>query len=286
MKPIIGISLPIGLFVQENNCPECKKYIEAFGNIQNIFDFLRQNDIESIELKYVYEILDLNIIREAINLVSQNNFNFSFHPYRYIQSDNKDFYREIIDIYNLLLSFNKSIVFVLHLFRSKKLAMKEVIDENIRLFNNFLNYHKENSQIKIAFELNRNKGNVDPSNSYENLVTINDRLLSYNTGFCWDIGHAYVNYKNNFIQLVPPSKFMKSVIHAHIHGLSEEGITHFPLNEKDLWMTGMIKQMKDFSYSGIYNIEFSPHKWSEKINLRDEIINSVCLIKKTVANLD
>lgn len=105
-----------------------------------------------------------------------------------------------------------------------------------------------------------------------------DSINSPRVGACWDFGHAAANIHNGFMELLPPDTFPEKVIHTHIHDLSENYDTHFPLTHG-----GERMPLRDFNhsllsvgYSGCFNLELSVQLWSgtEK-QKRDAIIQSI-----------
>ncbi len=93
-------------------------------------------------------------------------------------------------------------------------------------------------------------------------------------GICFDMGH-YAWYKKtsdpDAPYCPPDEKFMKYVIHTHIHGLSGANKTHFPI------VTGselpFVENLRAFerSYAGILNLELEPKRFWEKITFSEAI---------------
>ena len=80
-------------------------------------------------------------------------------------------------------------------------------------------------------------------------------------GACWDFGHSAANLRNGYSEMFPGDDFLKRVIHTHIHDISDEGKTHFPLTCGNLDLKGCMNRLLNTGYKGVFNFEPGVDRW-------------------------
>lgn len=138
-----------------------------------------------------------------------------------------------------------------------------------------------NFPIKVALEINREKGIQDPGTKYKNIVEICNRVNSPILGIGWDIGHTYSNVLNGHLNLEYPQEFLTKVIHTHIHDVSQNNETHWPLNTGQIPLNYYVKALQSINYNGFYTLEIYPERFREVINPRESILKSISVIQNT-----
>src|SRR5699024_3957513 len=101
---------------------------------------------------------------------------------------------------------------------------------------------------------------------------------------CWDMGHYISNLtkrKQDSLYQARLLPYVKDVIHTHIHGLNDSGITHCPIiSDESLPVETYINLLKDAQYSGIYNVEFSFDRWEG--NIQEPLSKSLQRLNKAI----
>lgn len=102
-------------------------------------------------------------------------------------------------------------------------------------------------------------------------------------GICFDFGHYawYSKVWESNAPSLPPERFARRVVHTHIHALypADGGFTtHFPLQTGTLPLKAYIDSFRD-SYSGAYNIELEPRRFSGLASGGEGILGSLDVLK-------
>jgi sugar phosphate isomerase/epimerase len=61
--------------------------------------------------------------------------------------------------------------------------------------------------------------------------------------------------------MFPSGDFLKRVIHTHIHDISRDGATHFPLTSGILPLSECLDRLANEKYQGYLNFEPSIDRW-------------------------
>jgi len=140
--------------------------------------------------------------------------------------------------------------------------------------------HTRDLPVKVSLEINRHHGVEAPGTTYDSLLEIAQRLGSRGIGFCWDMGHTHSSVLQGRLPAVPPPEFLRRVIHTHVHGLSADGDTHWPLTESNSHIASGVSQLKALGYGGTYNLELYPMRWGAEHTVRDGILGSVLCLRE------
>jgi sugar phosphate isomerase/epimerase len=125
--------------------------------------------------------------------------------------------------------------------------------------------------VTIALEINRYRGADSPATTNVGLIEIAKRLEGAEIGFCRDFGHARFSFLQEKLPPAPPAEFLSNVYHTHIHGLSTEGQTHWPLSEDCGYLVSDISRLDSYGFDGVYNLELYPTRWAAQQDVRDSI---------------
>lgn len=121
---------------------------------------------------------------------------------------------------------------------------------------------KTPSNILFALELNRKRsGRIDPGSTFQGVLEMVEAVDDSRLGICWDMGHTLANFNNGLSEMIPTIDFLKLVIHTHIHDVSDEGKTHFPLTCGRLPLRECVSALEGLGYNGIYNLELGVDHW-------------------------
>ena len=161
--------------------------------------------------------------------------------------------------------------------------MEPVIADTISALQQLLEERdKRNAPFRFALEINKSKAKVDPSFTWEGVSSIVEEIDHPALGICWDFGHAHYNHRIGSISAEPPETFLRRVIHTHIHDLSPEDITHWPLCEGVVPLARNCELLHDAGYQGVYNLELDPPRYPDYENLGDALYDSVTTLKEVV----
>ena len=138
---------------------------------------------------------------------------------------------------------------------------------------------RENLPWRVALEITRNQGRIDPGDTYQDLLEIRERVGHEVVGFCWDVGHAHWNVLRDKIFPAAPPEFLKHIIHTHLHDLAPDGQTHWPLTERRIPLGTYIGALSALNYQGVYNIELYPSRWAAVRDVKESILASLDILK-------
>lgn len=153
--------------------------------------------------------------------------------------------------------------------------------KNLRIITNMITTEKH--ALRIALELNRSKGTIDPCTTFEGVLHICRQVDSPVLGISWDFGHGFSNYQNNLISRIPPGDFLDRTIHTHIHDISPDGKTHWPLTSAIVPLDEYLNLLADHGYRGIFMLEMMPDRFSILGNIKEQILKSIEILSKSIA---
>lgn len=139
----------------------------------------------------------------------------------------------------------------------------------------------EKQPLKIAIELNRSKGEIDPCTTYDGVLDIYNQVNSPILGIGWDIGHTYVNYQNGLIPRLPQEEFLRGIIHTHIHDIGPDGSTHWPLVIGTVPLEEYMSQLYQRGYDGLYIIELQPQRFAHYGDIKKLVLKSIDILEST-----
>lgn len=102
-------------------------------------------------------------------------------------------------------------------------------------------------------------------------------------GICFDMGHYAYDMKARVGDgewQMPPKAFLNRVVHTHVHALNGFE-THYPLGEYELPLERILEKMA-YGYFGVYNVELTFARFSDRITPVDAIRSSVSTLRKAM----
>ena len=87
--------------------------------------------------------------------------------------------------------------------------------------------------VEIALAADPTGNFLQVGDTYEELIEITSAARALNSrrgtlGFCWDVGHSYMNHARYGLPLEPPDAFLQGVQHVHLHDVVD-GADHRPI---------------------------------------------------------
>jgi sugar phosphate isomerase/epimerase len=126
--------------------------------------------------------------------------------------------------------------------------------------------------VHLALEINQFKMiKVSPGYTYDGILDIVTEVNSDHLGICFDLGHTYSNIRRGFLPPVIPDAFLRRVIHTHIHDLSPEYQTHWPLLYGNVPVGKYLKLLAQGHFKGILNLELIYDRFYTTINAKQAI---------------
>lgn len=231
---MIGVSLPLSLFDEaskEERMP--------------LLQYLKQEGVESIELRTVRSHSEPDAVRRAMETVWSEGFELTVHGE--IKSEESG----VRDVFApLALAFP---------LKQKKLniTVHPIVGDNGAVLCALSDYILANDlPVTISLENNRRLPDKTEGDSVALVLDAVKSAARDNVGICFDMGHyAYYVKKNlpDAPDTLPPDEFWKYVTHTHIHALN--GLrTHFPLEGFELPLKEILEKLT-WGYYGVYNIE-------------------------------
>ena len=283
-----GISLPINYLAGTPLNDEDFLYLKHYENPLILLQNLKEAGVTSIELRAIEAETDLKIASLAADSVLDSGLDLTIHGY-FPKNVNchrfSEYLPSIASIVDTLKFYKASSTMTLHTHRSRDTDLTKLIQFNVDVIRNLVKcIEDEKLPLKIALEINRNKGYPDPSIAYASLITVMQEVGNPHVGFCWDFGHSFWNTSKGYIELIPPSGFLDDVIHTHIHDLSPHGQTHWPLSQGIIPLEDFIAPLKLRNYSGTYNLELRPERWNHVMDFKNGIFDSISILTPFISH--
>ena len=258
---MIGVSLPLDWLITGEGLPE---------RVDHVLSALKAEGVRSIELRTVRTYHTAGDVRRVAELLWDNGFEITLH------GDVKTAGGAVAELFTPI----KELLENLHQ-KTINITVHPINGDNVKMLTAVADYIEQSGlPVTVALENNRllpDKTEGDSEALVLDAVTKVDRPQ---IGICWDMGHfMYWWLKNHPDESprLPDDKFLKRVIHTHIHALS--GLkTHFPLDSHHL----PLKQFLDglcFEYFGVYNLELEYPRFQNLRELIPSLVGSVRELK-------
>ena len=282
-----GLSLPINYVADDPRTDEDFLYQDHFKGPATFLKVLKTAGVSSIELRAIKANTDMKNAARAAKNILDSELDITIHGYLPSNPDGDKFEKilpSIAPITKIIKDRKRSSIITLHCYREHNGDLSHLVSYNIQFIKRLARMIRdEKLPVKIALEINRRKKYTDPSISYDSLIKLSSEIAeSEMVGFCWDFGHSFWNASKNYIDLTPPENFLDNVIHTHIHDISPDGETHWPLTERVVPLTDFISSLKEKNYSGTYNLELRPERWQKVIDAKTGIFESISILKVSV----
>jgi sugar phosphate isomerase/epimerase len=179
--------------------------------------------------------------------------------------------------------FHSAPLWVIHPLNSKTQQRAEIFARTVDYLRQLI-FSMEQIPVQFALEILRNRadsGKIHIGDSYQEIVNLLSKFDNQNLGICWDFGHANAMHQRGLQDQFPPPEFLKKVIHCHVHDCRDEK-THLPLGMGAVPIEQNIRQLKQFHYDGILNLELLPHRIADPERFLDHVEKSVKIIRNSI----
>ncbi len=263
-----SIKIPSDIFkgdMSENTL----KIIESFGDIDNIFEFLKIN-VDSIEFGMINIDLDSKYLLDSVKKFVKWGIGVSFHGKLNNASDAKEFFAPYNDVIKsgLLQKLNITV----HPLKTE--------EETVALLSDICDYiEKNNYPVRITLENQRNKSEETAHVGCDGVYNIAKKINSPHLFLCFDFGHQLSNVRKEMIPFDEVSDdFISMVRHTHIHSYFD-GVTHFPLCMGETLLEENISRLLDSGYDETLLLELDPKRYLMHIDIRESYEKSIEILK-------
>lgn len=257
----------------------------AIPDIDAALARFKQIGIGSIELKLT-EHVDLPQLFDAIEKLIGSGFQVTFHaPGRFRFPE--DLSPQLENMAAISKFMNEELhitpLWIIHPLNSKSQPRPEIFAQTVDYVGQMLNFMAE-IPANFALEILRNRSDGDKihiGDSYQEILDILSNFDDNNLGICWDFGHANAMHQRGLQAQFPPPEFLKKAIHCHVHDCRDEK-THLPLGMGAVPIEQNIRQLKQYHYNGILNLELLPHRIADPERFLDHVEKSVKIIRNSI----
>ena len=277
--------------LQSNISDEQKQvFIAGFSNLEKYIDYLKSLGVTSIEVRIYDQEACYDDFNEAISIIQSKGLNITVHGELLKTVVGSQVDTDYPSLPPLIEKLNNPTVMPIHVSQ----GVEENIDYASRtkqiLQAGSIELNKSTNQVLFAFENNRMKKVNDPGNTIKGVLEMVETLGREDVGICFDMGHYYSNIQQgkedspSVLEEDPLlNEFCKHVVHTHIHGMSSEGTTHFPIRkESDLPLRSFVQLLEQNDYKGIYNLELSLDRWAKDEDPKQLIAESIEYLQRTI----
>lgn len=261
---MIGVSLPFEWLCGIAHTSE---------ELDELLGELRRREVRSIELRTVRPNTDPAQIAAAAKHLWENGFEITVHAApRTPHSALEDIFTPLSQLWEGMP--RKHLTVVLHPFAEHNAEMLSALSDHARA---------QGYPIRWALENNRLLPDRTEGDSTVLVLSAVEEVDRPDVGICFDMGH-YLYYRRvhhrTETDLLPDRRFLRRVIHTHIHALN--GLTtHHPLSRFDLplasWLEGM-----HHCYFGVYNVELDFPRFQAVCNPEKALYESVDALREAM----
>lgn len=122
--------------------------------------------------------------------------------------------------------------------------------------------------------------------TYEALMEITSAARALNPrrgtlGFCWDVGHGYMNHVRYGLPLEPPEAFLEGVRHVHLHDIVE-GADHRPIGTGVVDWQACLDRVESRGFQGDVILEVGVQGFTEYGGVFPVIERSLNLLRNAL----
>lgn len=276
----LGLSLPLNYLASGSGDLPVRCFAETFGPPAKGLACFKEHGVRSIEIQKFGANVCRARLRDAIKRVLDAGINLSLHgflPPGDAQCHDNDTMAWLTTGLDAIGARQHQTVVVVHVLEAPGASRNDSVKITVQSLDRMATaIGTSGSDAVIAIEINRYRGAVTPGVTYEGLLRIVTRLRQARIGFCWDLGHTAFSVQQGKLPPNPPRDFIDRVIHTHLHGLSSQGETHWPIKKLTPHLTNGLRHLQRVGYRGVYNLELYPTRWkSTPTDVRHDILNSI-----------
>jgi len=285
----IGLSLPLAYLTGTEDSPDAKCLSDAFGRPSDCLACLKHSGITSIELREFGPDAFPDDVLDAVERILDSGMHLTLHGYLCDNAAGRpsgETHPQFLSALNSLNNRQKETLVVVHALADPGASYRTMVEETTRALARLVeDIRIHDLPVTIALEINRYHGVESPGTTYDGLLEIAGHPGNARIGFCWDMGHTCSSVLQRKLPPAPPPEFIAKVVHTHVHDLSPEGDTHWPLTESCPHLASGISRLEASGYTGIYNLELYPTRWGAQQDVKDSMLRSVLRLRTILAQI-
>ncbi len=277
----IGISLPLTYLAGRPGRGLSDCLARHLGAPEAALTALRARGVESIEVQGVGPgRFDAEVLK-ALERVAGAGLGISLHSHLPAPDGSDIAASDGGPALEFLKACPAGTMMVVHAHADAHVCPEAVIASTSRSLREMMELHTRlGVAIHMALEINRYHGTPGPGVTYEGLLAVARQVGGGDWGFCWDMGHTQSSLLQGRLPSEPPPAFLERVIHVHVHDVSPEGDTHWPLAEGGDYLERNIRRLETRGYGGLYNLELYPTRWEERHVVPAALFDSVARLRR------
>jgi sugar phosphate isomerase/epimerase len=285
----IGLSLPLAYLAGADDGAAARCLSDAFGRPRDCLAYLRDNGITSIELQAFGPDTSPDTFLDAVERILGSGMHLTLHGHLADNTAGRppgDVHSQFLSAADALGDRQEETVVVVHALARPGASYGTMLQETTRALARLVeDIRTHDLPVTIGLEITRYHGAESPGTHYDGLLEIAGCLRNARVGFCWDLGHTCSSVLQRKLPPAPPPEFIANVVHTHVHHLSPEGDTHWPLTDSCPHLASGISRLAACGYAGIYNLELYPTRWAPQQDAREGILRSVLCLRKILARI-
>ena len=272
----IGLSLPLDYLTGTNDSAGAKCLTAALGSPRDCLAELKDHGVTSIELQGFGPSTPPDEFLDALARISGSGMRLSLHGYLH-----GDILSQLLSAVASLEDRQEEMVVVVHALANPTETHRTMVEATARALGRLAeDIRTHDLPVRIALEINRYHGAESPGVTYDGVLEITRHLGDAKVGFCWDMGHTESSVLQKRLPPEPPPEFLARVIHTHVHNVSPDGDTHWPLTGECPHVRSGISSLEDCGYTGIYNLELYPTRWMPPHDTKGGILRSILHLRQ------
>jgi sugar phosphate isomerase/epimerase len=284
----IGITANWDFISGKNQTEESRITLESFDSVESYLQFIKEMGVTSIELKKVATAPNDNFVSDICKNLKKNDFSLTIHGDVSENHLDLDLYstfpwlKAVVGVYN-----EKPLLIVVHPIEGTRRTQDEYHQLTVAKIKNMTDtVTRDNLKVKIALEINQFVTTLaSPGFTYDGILKIVTEVNSEHLGICFDFGHTWSNIRRGFMGQTIPDQFLNRVIHTHIHDLSLEYKTHWPLTFNNVPVAEYIRLLTERSYQGVLNLELDCLRFKNSIGVKEAVGSSLIKLSHIIKNL-
>lgn len=284
-----GVSLPLPFLADrytEQGSMELKKQGHTSGSL---LAKLKENGTDSIELRYWQKDMEPETIYSVFEKIRNSGLGLTIHGDISEKQENvpiTESFPWLEKAIEISGSDNKNpLVITMHPVKTESRTKEGNYKKTVSILRHICAGIEERElPVVIAYENQRERGGPNPAIDYSEITGVVKETESSAIGICWDMGHAWANFRRDLINEDPTEEFVNKTIHTHIHDLPPERIsTHWPLVYGTVPVERYVRMLGNSGYNGILNLELSPEKFPD-MDILGVFVKSIELLKNWAEN--
>lgn len=260
---------------------------EACGSPRKTLELLAARGVSAVEIRQFDAAVPARLIVAAARLVWEAGLVATLHPATpasYSLPSLGDVFPWLPELARGLPPHQSQLLLTIHARAAAAGDVAELRRGTEAMFSRLAHMaDSEGLPAVFALELNRSKGESDPSTSFRGVVEMCKAIGQPRVGICWDWGHAQANQESGVADGAPPAEFIQQVIHTHVHDLGPDGSTHWPLGRGSVPLERNAELLSRAGFRGLYCLELNPERFQLQARVDTALRDSLQRLEAALA---